>query len=169
MNIIFEFCTLELVWLQNFRFDFRDKTFPKWVFAVENWKREHNHWIQHVWIGLATKFQLQVTISFLDEISTKLLLPVENRKKWTLLFSSAYSNFTLDRQFLFLGPSLPKKVFAVRNEKSTNYRWVFHIPIGLSTTFYLKPTTCGLNLVEKGTSWWKQKHWASLLNSPKLN
>ena len=47
---------------QTDNFDLLDQIYPKRVFLVKNRKREHHHWILHIWIGLGTKFQLRLTI-----------------------------------------------------------------------------------------------------------
>ena len=68
INIVF--CIFELVSIPKLslnsklsdNFDFPEQTFQKRVFSVKNRKREHHHWILHMWISEGTKFQLKLII-----------------------------------------------------------------------------------------------------------
>ena len=51
------------------------------------------------------------------------------------------SNFTVNRQFWFFRPSLPKKsVFQVKSSKNEYHHWFLHVGITLGTKFQFKPT-----------------------------
>ena len=47
-------------------------------------------------------------------------------------------NFSLNWQFWFFGPNLPKKIFPVENRKSEHHHGILHIWISLGTKFQLK-------------------------------
>ena len=63
-------------------------------------------------------------------------------------------NFSLNRQFWFFGPNLPKKYFWSKTKKCERYHWILHTWIGLSTKFQLKLTILIFvsNLTEKSVS-----------------
>ena len=49
-------------------------------------------------------------------------------------------DFSLKQQFWFFEPSLPKRVFPVKNKKREHHRWIVHIQVSLDTKFQLKIT-----------------------------
>ena len=66
LNITIEFYIFELVWVPNFTLNNQswnlDQIYPKRVFSLEKEKSEHQRWVLHIRISLATKFQLKLTI-----------------------------------------------------------------------------------------------------------
>ena len=46
--------------------DFMDEICPKGISSQKQKKSEHHHWTLHIRIILGIKFQLRLTISFLD-------------------------------------------------------------------------------------------------------
>ena len=96
VNITVKFCIFELVLVPNFslnrQFPVLGPNLPEKVFLVESGRNEYHHWILHIRIRLATKFQPKLTISiFSDQICPK---TVSGRKqeKWTPPLNSAYLN-----------------------------------------------------------------------------
>ena len=49
-------------------------------------------------------------------------------------------NFSLNWQFRFFGPSLPKRVFPVKNRRSEHRNWILHIRISQGIQFQLTLT-----------------------------
>ena len=78
-------------------------------------KREQRHWILHIRISLGTKFQLKLTISiFWTNFAQKGCFQSKTENVNTTIafcvFELVYvPNFSLNWQFWFFGPSLPKK------------------------------------------------------------
>ena len=62
MNIIIEFFIFELVYVPNFSvsWQFFRPNIPKmYISSLKLIKREHRHWILHIWINLGIKFHLE--------------------------------------------------------------------------------------------------------------
>ena len=60
---------------------FWTKICPKRVFLVENRKRQHHHWVVHVWLSLGSKFQLKLTtLIFWTKFAQTKVFSVENGK-----------------------------------------------------------------------------------------
>ena len=107
---------------------FLDQICPRGVFPVKNKRSECSHWI-----SLGTKFQHKPKIHqispkrvylvkseqllikrFLDQIFPKRVFPFKNRKvnsttEFCIFKLVLVPNFSLNWQFWFFGPNLPKK------------------------------------------------------------
>ena len=64
MNIATEFCIYEIVMVpifnfQTYSFDIWEQMYSKKVFPVKNKKNKPHHWILHIRISLAVKFQFK--------------------------------------------------------------------------------------------------------------
>ena len=109
ISLVTEF-QLELkIWI------FLIKFVPKKVFLVKNGKSEHCHWILHIQISIGTKFQLKLTILiFWTKFTQKGYLwsktEILNIITEFCMFELVWvQNFSLDWQFWFFWPNLPKK------------------------------------------------------------
>ena len=97
---------------------------PKTAFPVKNEKNEQHHWILHIRIRLGVKFHLKLTISTSWTKFTQKGHFWSKTKKVNIIiefckFELVYlSSFTLNWQFHFFGPNLPKKgYFRSKTEK----------------------------------------------------
>ena len=98
IDITIEFCTFELILAQNFnsnlRFWYFQPNLPKGTSSIEKIKIEHHHWILHIRISLATKFQIKLRILiFWTKFVQKLCIYGQHRKMWTPPLHYAYSNY----------------------------------------------------------------------------
>ena len=58
-----------------------DQICPRRALPVKKEKSEQHHWIQHIQISLATKFQLQLTIlTFSTKFAPKRVFPIKSKK-----------------------------------------------------------------------------------------
>ena len=103
---------LNINWIWQF---WLDQISPKMVFAVENRKNEHRHWILHIWVSPSTKYQLKLIIwNFLTKFTQKGHFRSKTEKgntsiEFYILELVKVPNFSLNWQFLIFGPNLPQK------------------------------------------------------------
>ena len=144
MNTALEFWKFELASLSNFSlnwlFLFFETNLPKRGASnrKQQWtKSGQRHWILHIWIRLATKFQLKFTIlSFWTKFTQKGYFQFKTEKvNITIQFYkiSAWTN-----NFDFLNQICLKKVLPVEKQKKWNHHWILHIWIILGTKFQPK-------------------------------
>ena len=120
--------------------DFLEQICPKSLFLVENRRNEHLNWILHIHIILGTKFQLKLTILvFWTKFAQKEYLQSKIEKinitteVWILELVEVPS-FSLNWQFRFFGPNLPKKcIFSLKH-------WILQIQISQSSKLQVKLT-----------------------------
>ena len=148
-----------------------DQLCPKRIFQVVNKKSEYHHWIFHIQIRLATKFQLNaIRWHFGPNLSKKCIFG-RKRKKWISPFNSPYWNYLRIKFnlkltiFFILDQICPERPFLMENEKSEQHHWIPHIRISLATKFSLKLTisTFWTKFPQKGRLWLKTKKVNSII------
>ena len=82
------------------------------MFPIQNRKSEHHHWILHIWINLGTKIHPKQTIlisrnKFVQKRCSKEMNAIIKFYIFELVW---ITNFSLNWQFWFFGPNLPKFV-----------------------------------------------------------
>ena len=116
------------------------------VLPINNWKIDHPYWVLHFWISAGTKFQLKLTILiFWTKFAQKGYFQSKSEKMNTTnkfcIFKSVYiPNFSLNWQFYFFWPDLPKKLFPIEKWKSEHHYWILRVWISQGTKFHLKLT-----------------------------
>ena len=114
---------------------------PKSIFPIKNRKIEHQHWIKHIQIRVGTKFQFQLIIlTFWTKFAKKGYFRSKTERVNIMIefcmFELFYvPNFSLNRQFWFFGPSLPKKGISTRKQKSEQHHRILRIRIMLGAIF----------------------------------
>ena len=79
---------------------------------MKNEKSEKHHWVLHIWISLATKFQLKaIIITFWTKFAQKGYFRSETEKvnittEFCMFELGLVSNSSLNWEFWFFGPNL---------------------------------------------------------------
>ena len=100
-----------------------DQICPRKIFMVKNRKIEHHHWILLIQISLGTKFQLKLTILiFWTKFAQKGYFQSKTEKvnsttEFCIFKLVLVPNFSLNWQFWFFWPDLPKKGFSGLKQK----------------------------------------------------
>ena len=111
-----------LIFWANFR--------QKKVFPAQNRKSEHHHWVLPIQISLRTKFHFKQTVlSCGTKFAQKECFWSETEKmNMTIEFCMfklvSVPNFSLNWQFWFFGPNLPKKSISDLRQNNRTFVWL---------------------------------------------
>ena len=101
----------------NWKFYFFEQICPTRYFPLKTEKSEHHWWLQHIWISPGNRFQLKLAVlTFWTKFTQKGCFQSKSEKMNTtielcIFKSVCIPNFSLNWQFWFSGPNLPKKEY----------------------------------------------------------
>ena len=108
-----------------------DRICAKRIFPFKNKKGDHHHLILHIWISLATKFQLQLIILTFGPNLPKKHSSNQKQKMWTSPLNSACSNLCRHQisastdNFDFLDQICPERVFPLKEKWTASLNFAY--------------------------------------------
>ena len=120
----------------------------------------------HTGISLGTKCQLKLTILiFWTKSAKKMCFQFQTEKvkittEFYIFELVLVPNFNVNCIFWLFVPSLPKRVFTVKNRKSEHHHWILHIWFCLVTKFEIKLISLIFltKFAQKGNFWSKTQN-----------
>ena len=114
------------------------------IFSLKHKINRHHHWILHIWVSLCIKFHFeQIILNFCTKFAQERYLWSKTEKlniiiEFRLFKLVLVPNFSLNWQFWFFWPDLPKKGFSgLKQKKWTPHIFyiILHIQISLVRNF----------------------------------
>ena len=163
-----EFFIFELIQVSNFYseltiLNFGTKFAQDRYLWLKNRKREHHHWILHIWISLSTRFQLELKTLSKKDFSVR----KEQTWKWPSPLNSVYSirsslgtKFQLKLKILLFWIKFAKREYFRTKTENMSHTIEFCnvIWVSLGIKFYLQQTILSfcIKFAEKSISSEKQ-------------